>query len=57
MQTTVTSTAHRSSFGGGPVIAERSRGTAHPASRAMRDRVARSLLVRPDASGAHAARR
>ncbi len=57
MPITSTSTNHRSSFAGGPVIAERARGTAHPASSAMRDRVARSLLLRPDARTGHGARR
>ena len=32
-----------------PRITERSRGTAHPAALTTRDRVARSLMLRPDA--------
>jgi len=57
MPSTIDTTARRSSFTGGPVIAERSRGTAHPAGNATRDRVARSLLLRPDARSARGARR
>ena len=57
MPITSTTTSHRSSFAGGPVIAERARGTAHPAPSAMRDRVTRSLLLRPDARTGHGARR
>ena len=41
-----------------PRITERSRGTAHPAPAiATRDRVARSLLLRPDAPAPLLARR
>jgi hypothetical protein len=48
MQTTTSLTGHQSSFSGDVRIVERSRGTAHPAAVPTRDRVARSLLLRPD---------
>jgi hypothetical protein len=44
----MTTTHHHSVFE--PRITERSRGTAHPAGAlTTRDRVARSLMLRPDA--------
>ena len=48
MQTTTSITGRQSSFTGDVRIVERSRGTAHPAPVSTRDRVARSLLLRPD---------
>jgi hypothetical protein len=48
MQTTTSLTGRQSSFSGEARIVERSRGTAHPAAPSTRDRVARSLLLRPD---------
>jgi hypothetical protein len=48
MQTTTSLTGRQSTFSGDARIVERSRGTAHPAAQPTRDRVARSLLLRPD---------
>jgi hypothetical protein len=46
----LSSTSNRHSAFGEPSIVERSRGTAHPhGAMTTRDRVARSLLLRPDA--------
>jgi hypothetical protein len=49
MQTTTITSARQSSFSGEMRIVERSRGTAHPEAPTTRDRVARSLLLRPEA--------
>lgn len=48
MQTTTSLTASATSSPAGPRVVERSRGTAHPEQRTTRDRVARSLLLRPE---------
>ena len=40
-----------------PRISERSRGTAHPAALTTRDRVARSLILRPDVPAQRLTRR
>jgi hypothetical protein len=48
MYITTSSTARQSSFAGDVRIVERSRGTAHPHGVPTRDRVARSLLLRPE---------
>ena len=50
MQTTTITSSQRQSFAGGPRVTERVRGTAHPEGWATRDRVARSLLLRPEAA-------
>ena len=49
MQTTTITTGRQTSFSGEMRVTERSRGTAHPAAVPQRDRVARSLLLRPEA--------
>ena len=56
MQTTTVTTARQSAFGEIRVV-ERSRGTAHPAPISTRDRVAQSLLRRPDRVAAGYVRR
>jgi hypothetical protein len=56
MQTTVITTAPQSSFSADVRIVEHSRGTAHPAV-SQRDRVARSLVLRPEARAERYARR
>ena len=56
MQTTAITTARQSAFGDVRVV-ERSRGTAHPAPMSTRDRVAQSLLRRPDRASAGYVRR
>lgn len=48
MQTTTTHTASAMSTTDGLRVVERSRGTAHPQPRTTRDRVVRSLLLRPE---------
>ena len=48
MQTTTITTGRQTSFSGEMRVVERSRGTAHPAAITQRDRVARSLLLRPE---------
>ncbi len=46
----LSSISHHTAGYGEPRIVERSRGTAHPrAAMTTRERVARSLIVRPDA--------
>jgi hypothetical protein len=57
MQTTTITSARQSSFSGEMRIVERSRGTAHPAAPTTRDRVARSLLLRPEARAERYVRR
>ena len=53
MQTTSITSSR--SFSEGPRVIERSRGTAHPAPASTRDRVMRSLLLRPDVPSARRA--
>lgn len=48
MPTTTAPTAPNASLSDGLRIVERSRGTAHPQPPTTRDRVARSLLLRPE---------
>jgi hypothetical protein len=57
MQYTSSSTARQSSFSGDVRIVERSRGTAHPQTVPTRERVARSLLLRPDVQAERYVRR
>jgi hypothetical protein len=55
---TISSTTTRQAGFGEPRIVERSRGTAHPrGSMTTRDRVARSLLLRPEPSARALTRR
>ncbi len=57
MQTTTITTGRQSSYTGEARVVERSRGTAHPAAITQRDRVARSLFVRPEARAERYVRR